>query len=189
MSIIEMESNVVWSERFTLNLPPEISRDKSELDYLRRTNMEAWEAAPKPRLMPAIVRKLRPIIIVQPVFVAWAAEYFGSPITTMEIPDDEICERDAHTHEELRRDSGVEMEDDEEMEIEVQNPNNLAGDCHCRRDSGISMGDEDEQPYRNQDLVEICCCDGSQHSEDALFFEDDIDRALPIDEAMIGLAV
>jgi hypothetical protein len=184
-----MESNVVWSERFTLNLPPEISQDKSELDYLQRTNKEAWEAAPKPRLMPAIAQKLRPIIIVQPVFVAWAAEYFGSPITAKEIPGEETCERDVHTLEESRRDSGVEMEDDEEMEIETQSPNKSTGDCHCRRDSGISMGDEDERPYRNQDLAEICCCDGIQHNEDALFFESDIESVVPIDEAMIGLAV
>jgi hypothetical protein len=30
-----------WTEKFTLNLPEAISRDKSELDYLRRTNIEA----------------------------------------------------------------------------------------------------------------------------------------------------
>jgi hypothetical protein len=177
-----MESNVVWSERFTLNLPPEISRDKSELDYLRRTNMEAWEAAPKPRLRPAQARKLQPIIIVQPTFVAWKAEFFEHPLAAVEERGDEVRDTEVLTPEGSRRDSGVEMEDEKEMDVVAQSPNYTTGDCcHCRRDSGISMGEEDERPYQNQDLAETYCCDGSQ--------KDNIDEALPIDESMVGLAL
>ena len=116
IAIVEMETNVVWSERFTLNLPPEISRDKSELDYLRRTNMEAWAAAPKPLLRPAKARKLRPIIIVRPILVAWVAEIFGHPITATEISDHELLEPELYTPEEARRDSGVGMEGEDRSE-------------------------------------------------------------------------
>jgi hypothetical protein len=203
-----MESNVVWSERFTLNLPSEISRDKSELDYLRRTNKEAWEAAPKPRLMPAKARKIRPIIIVQPVYVEWKAELLEIPITT---PSEDECERDVHTPEDFRRDSGVGMEEDEEEEEimvkDIERPNNPAEDCcQCRRDSGISMDDDEDEPlYRHQSLEQSCCCDDD--GDDIVYFENNFsdnfdkghpiidnfdqhfDGELPIDEAMIGLAV
>lgn len=199
-----MESNVVWSERFTLNLPPEVSRDKSELDYLRRTNKEAWEAAPKPRLMPATARKRRPLIVLQSYRFPWTAEYFESSLVEEEdeveaTESDEICDRDVRTPEDSRRDSGVEMDDDEEMEIEleVQNRNASATECsHCRRDSGISMDDERDQLYEDQSLEISCCCDNNDNNrdshelgEDELFFEDDVDGTLHIDEAMIGLAV
>jgi hypothetical protein len=186
-----MESNVVWSERFTLNLPPEISRDRSELDYLRRTNMEAWEAAPKPRLRPAQVRKLQPIIIVQPTFVAWKAAFFEHPFAAVEESGDEVRDTEVLTPEASRRDSGVEMEDEKDLDVVAQSANYSTGDCcYCRRDSGVSMGEEDERPYQNQDLAETCCCDGSQMvREEALFFEDNIDEALPIDESMVGLAL
>jgi hypothetical protein len=83
------------------------------------------------------------------------------------------------------------MEDEKEVDVVAQIANYSTGDCcYCRRDSGISMGEEDERPYQNQDLAETCCCDGSQMvREEALFFEDNIDEALPIDESMVGLAL
>jgi hypothetical protein len=191
ITTVEMESNVVWSERFTLNLPPEISRDKSELDYLRRTNMEAWAAAPKPRLRPAKGRKLRPIIIVRPILVAWAAEIFGNPITATEKADDEVRELELHTPEEARRDSGVGIDGEDEMSVDLQNRNLLAEDCqHCRRDSGISMDDENEKLHQHLGLAAACCCDGNQPTgEEALYFEDDKNRPFPIHEAMVGLAI
>ena len=190
IAIVEMETNVVWSERFTLNLPPEISRDKSELDYLRRTNMEAWAAAPKPLLRPAKARKLRPIIIVRPILVAWVAEIFGHPITATEISDHELLEPELYTPEEARRDSGVGMEGEDEIESGPQGPETSAVDCqNCRRDSGISM-DENEPLHQHQELAETCRCDGNQQvGEETLFFEDDMNRSLPIDETLVGLAM
>lgn len=166
-----------------MNVPPEISRDKSELDYLRRTNMEAWEEAPKPRLMPAKARKLRPTIVVRPILAAWAAEFFGHPATT-EKSTDEGHKNEKRTAEELRRDSGVGMDDDDDVDMDLQNSNKPTEDCHCRRDSGISMHNEADETYQTQAVADKCGCDGKQYIiGQALFFDNEID------EARMGIAL
>jgi hypothetical protein len=183
-----------WSERYTLDLPPDISHDKSELDYLRRTNMEAAAATPKPKLKQAYARKLRPLIIFQPTLSALSAEFFGQPTTPWEIIRNETPENEVHLAEETRRDSGVVMEDEDKDEIEIQNPNHSSSSAYCtdecRRDSGVAMDNENEYPYRSQGLADACCCDSNhQGVEQVLVFEDDIDDRLPIDEAFVGFAI
>jgi hypothetical protein len=195
LSTVEMESkDEFWSERYTLNLPPDISRDNSELDYLRRTNMEAAAEAPKPQLKQVYARKLRPLIIFQPTLSALSAEFFGQPTTPRRIIRDETPETGVHLAEETRRDSGVVMEDEEKDEIEIQSPNHSRSSANCtdecRRDSGIAMDNENEYPYRSQGLAGTCCCDSNhQDVEQVLVFEDDIGDRLPIDEAFVGFVI
>jgi hypothetical protein len=155
-----------WSDRYTLNLPPQVSLDKSELDYLRRTNREAAEAAAalkRPALREArmsfgsVERKL-PLIITHPPSIAWSAEVLGesttpnSPIEPDETPVINVnCPTPIiDSMAEERRDSGIDMEDDE-IEVDTQettsNPDPNTDPCgEIRRDSGIEMDEENQEP-------------------------------------------
>lgn len=153
---MEMEAKEgIWSEKYTLDLPPDISRDKSELDYLRRTNMEAAaEAVASPQLKPSPVRKGKPTIIFRPTLTPDSAEVVVPPIMARETARNKGHEIDScsipvkHLMEEMRRDSGVAMEDKDENEnstIPNQSTKSVDLTEEARRDSGIAIEDEDKK--------------------------------------------
>jgi hypothetical protein len=203
---IEMESKEeIWSEKYTLDLPPDISRDKSELDYLRRTIMEAAaEAVASPQLKPSPVRKGQPIIIFRPTLTPASAEIVVPSLMARETARNKGHEIDScsisikHLTEDTRRDSGVAMEDEDENEnptIPNQATKSVDLTEEARRDSGIAIEDEDKmsEPL-NSSLKSRSCknllAQGTMSRDRrSLAFQSEADAMFKIDEAFTNFVI